>query len=286
MISILVPIYNFDSRELIKELHRQCEETEIDYEILVADDSSTECLDAIKEISEYPYVTFFKYDENQGRSAIRNALAIHAKHNFLLFIDCDAQICGNDYIKNYIPYLKVNVCVSGGIALYPKPLTDDYSIERMYNAKVESHYVEDKVFTAFNFLIDRNVFLAFMFDEKINGYGHEDTMFAYRVAETVDIKYINNPLVHLGISNNETYLNKVRKSCLNLLKLVEYYSYNEAMNSVRLWVAYKKIKKAKIDILVRYVIKWHYPYLIKKVMSKKSSLLALYLLKLHYLLNP
>lgn len=286
MISILVPIYNFDSRELIKELHRQCEETEIDYEILVADDSSTECLDAIKEISEYPYVTFFKYDENQGRSAIRNALAVHAKHNFLLFIDCDAQINSNDYIKNYIPYLKENVCVSGGIALYPKPLTDDFSIERMYNAKVESYYVENKVFTAFNFLIDRDVFLAFMFDEKINSYGHEDTMLAYRVTETLNIKYINNPLVHLGISENDTYLSKVKESCLNLLKLSEYYSYDEAMSVIRLWTVYKKIKRAKIDGVVRYVIKLHYPYLIKKVKSNKSSLLALDLLKLHYILNP
>lgn len=286
MISILVPIYNFDSRELIKELHRQCEEADVDYDILVADDASTECLDAIKEISEYPYVTFFKYDENQGRSAIRNALAVHAKHNFLLFIDCDAQICSNDFIKNYIPCLKENVCVFGGRALYPYPLTDDFSIEQMYNAKVETKYVENHVFTSFNFLIDRELFLAYMFDDNISGYGHEDTMLAYRVSETTKIEYIDNPLVHLGISNNETYLNKVKESCLNLLKLAEYYSYDEAMSAIRLWVVYKKIKRAKIDRLVRYVIKLHYQYLIKKVMSKKSSLLALDLLKLHYILNP
>ncbi|MCQ2336423.1 MAG: glycosyltransferase [Paludibacteraceae bacterium] len=285
MISILVPIYNFDSRELIKEIHRQCEEADIDYDILVADDASTECLDAINEISGYPYITFFRYDENQGRSAIRNDLAVHAKHNFLLFIDCDAQIRSNDYIKNYLPYLKDNVCVFGGIALYPDPLSDDYSIERMYNAKVETKYVKNHVFTSFNFLIDRNLFLAYMFDDKICGYGHEDTMLAYRVSETTKIEYIDNPLVHLGISKNDAYLNKVKESCANMLKLEGLYSYKDAMSGMRLWNSYTMVKRLKMKDLLRTVLYFIYPHILKKVMSRCSSLFSLDLLKLYYILN-
>ena len=41
MLSILIPTYNYDCYDLVKELHRQATELNIEFEIIVADDCST-----------------------------------------------------------------------------------------------------------------------------------------------------------------------------------------------------------------------------------------------------
>ena len=40
MLSILIPIYNYNSYPLVQELHKQCLESDIDFEILCQDDAS------------------------------------------------------------------------------------------------------------------------------------------------------------------------------------------------------------------------------------------------------
>ncbi len=285
MLSILIPIYNFDSRKLIKELHRQCVEANVDHEIIVADDASTECLDAINEISEYQYVNFFRYDENHGRSGIRNTLAMYANHQYLMFIDCDAEICSNNYITKYVSALKPRVCISGGRALYPYSLTNDYSIERMYNAKREIYYVRDKIFTSFNFVIDKQLFFAYMFDENINNYGYEDNLFAWNVSKSVEITFIDNPLVHLGVSNNTCYLEKLKESTLTLKMLADSNQYADAIVSIRLYRTYLEWKKRHARFMLKGGLWILYPYIIARVKSANPSLVVLNLYKLYLLAN-
>jgi glycosyltransferase involved in cell wall biosynthesis len=42
MLSILIPIYNYNAYPLVKELHSQCLEATIDFEIFCIDDASNE----------------------------------------------------------------------------------------------------------------------------------------------------------------------------------------------------------------------------------------------------
>ena len=44
MLSILVPIYNYNTNPLVLELHKQCLECNIEFEILCQDDCSNEFL--------------------------------------------------------------------------------------------------------------------------------------------------------------------------------------------------------------------------------------------------
>ena len=47
MLSILIPTYNYDVFPLVENIHRQCKEATIDFEILINDDASKEIIDII-----------------------------------------------------------------------------------------------------------------------------------------------------------------------------------------------------------------------------------------------
>lgn len=57
MLSILVPVYNFNSRPLLERLHSQAEALNIEYEIIVADDASTLFRDEIAGIAALLFLT-------------------------------------------------------------------------------------------------------------------------------------------------------------------------------------------------------------------------------------
>ena len=64
MLSILVPVYNFNSRPLLERLHSQAEALNIEYEIIVADDASTLFRDEIAGIAALDYVRFYRFESN------------------------------------------------------------------------------------------------------------------------------------------------------------------------------------------------------------------------------
>ena len=50
MLSILIPVYNYNVVPLVLELHKQCLECEIDFEIFCQDDESNSDLNTKNEI--------------------------------------------------------------------------------------------------------------------------------------------------------------------------------------------------------------------------------------------
>ncbi|MCC6723970.1 MAG: glycosyltransferase, partial [Saprospiraceae bacterium] len=110
MLSILIPIFNFDIRPLVKDLHEQCETLGIGYEIVCFDDGSTSEYKLLnKEIWKLPNVIYREMPQNLGRSAIRNALGKAARFDFLLFMDCDSKVVSSDFIKNYVGFTRVSL---------------------------------------------------------------------------------------------------------------------------------------------------------------------------------
>ena len=90
-LSILIPTYNDACYNLVEELHRQACEEDIDYEIIVADDGSTDenTIQTNARINNIPQCSYIMRNENRGRAAIRNFLAKTARYDRLLFMDCD-----------------------------------------------------------------------------------------------------------------------------------------------------------------------------------------------------
>ena len=100
MLSILLPFYNFDIQQLVQDLHRQCTQAAIPFEILCYDDVSAPRFRQLNaSVADLAGVNYVELEENVGRSRIRNSLGKAAQFDYLLFMDCDSQVVRNDYIR-------------------------------------------------------------------------------------------------------------------------------------------------------------------------------------------
>ena len=71
MLSILIPTYNYNTLKLVKDLQLQGVKSDIDFEILVLDDASTDikCITENKEINFLEHCSFLENKKNSGRTA-------------------------------------------------------------------------------------------------------------------------------------------------------------------------------------------------------------------------
>lgn len=228
MLSILIPIYNQDVRKLVSTLALQCQKCGIHYQILCFDDASKERFKKINRQIESVYgVSYIEFGQNMGRSRIRNKLGFNAMYDHMLFLDCDSKITAKRYIKNYINVLKGSEVIYGG-TIYSKraPKSVQKKLHWLYGntrerlplkSRLKSPYLS---FRSNNFIIHRDIFLAHKFDEEIEGYGHEDTLFAQDLKKSgIHVMHIQNPVQHGGLEKTDIFLSKVQESVENLVRL-------------------------------------------------------------------
>ena len=79
MLSILIPTYNYDITQLVKDLYAQAEGLGVQYEIIVMEDGSDQFLVANQQIGLLNHCRYIALPDNIGRSAIRNRLADEAQ---------------------------------------------------------------------------------------------------------------------------------------------------------------------------------------------------------------
>ena len=124
MLSILIPVYNFNIQSLVNDLHQQCKDCNLDFEILCLDDGSTMAYkQRNKQIQRLPNVIYKELPSNLGRSKIRNKLAGLAKYPYLLFLDCDSKVVDDQYIRKYILHIHPLTLLYGGRVYAPTPPT-------------------------------------------------------------------------------------------------------------------------------------------------------------------
>lgn len=143
-LSILIPTYNNVCLELVRDLQAQASilssTNDLEYEILVADDGSTDknTIEKNREINELNNCRYIERKENIGRAAIRNFLAKEAKYLWLLFLDSDLKLDNSDFIRNYM-LSKGNVIV-GGLKIGGNPITLKDNLRYKYEKKCEKQH--------------------------------------------------------------------------------------------------------------------------------------------------
>ncbi|MEQ8325236.1 MAG: glycosyltransferase [Vicingaceae bacterium] len=256
MLSILIPIYNFNVVQLVSELHHQSVECGIPFEILCLDDASDSFFKAQnREISSIPSVIYKELESNIGRSKIRNKLAEDSDYDNLLFLDCDSALPSRDFIKKYVIHIEnYHVVYGGRIYESNPPLAKEKFFRWIYGKKRESISVDSRLsspyksFMTNNFLIHKKAFLSIRLNEHIVGYGHEDTMFGIRLKEnSVAIKHINNPVVHVGLEDFDEYIEKTVEGLRNLIFIAKFVDLND---TVRLYRFLTMAKKYRIENLI------------------------------------
>ena len=235
MLSICIPVYNYDVGRLVRDLHLQAEKTAYPFEILLMDDASEEKFREMNQTIECEFVRYIQLNENIGRSRIRNRLAEEAKYPYLLFMDCDSAIASPEYIENYIHFFDPQIVCCGGRMYEDKAPADStylrwkYGVARECISAAERRKSSNTGFQTNNFLIYKNVFERVKFNEALDGYGHEDTLFGLELlGQGIIIQHIDNPLIHLGLESASDFLRKTENGISNLhrveLILREKYS--------------------------------------------------------------
>ncbi|MDR2972063.1 MAG: glycosyltransferase [Bacteroidales bacterium] len=294
MISVLIPIYNFNVAKLVKDLHAQLNYANVDFEIILGDDASSEP-HANDKLINLQGVSYFSLPENIGRARMRNLLAEKASFPCLLFMDCDAAVLSSSYINNYILEISRNskpVCIIGGVAYRPQKPNPKYYLRWHYGKERETsdatirNLKPYKSFTSFNAVFSKSVFDIVKFDESFSTYGNEDTFFGNQLRSAkVPVVHINNPLYHDGLDTNEDYLKKVETSIDNLISLLNARKIDSGfINENKLLAIYFKCKSLRSLPFIRMFYKLFLNNIRQKIL-RKPSIFWLDLYKLGYLVK-
>ena len=285
-LSILIPTYNYDCSQLVRQLHEQLPKGE-EGEIIVGDDCSTN-VDVVRknnEISELPYCRIYKPSHNLGRAAIRNALAEEAKGEWLLFIDADAEVCSPSFLDDYLAATKYAPVVCGGTGNLPECPRPEARLRYDYEVAAEKRLTLEyrqrfpyAQFTTFNFLIQRSLFLSIRFDKRLHDYGHEDTRFGLELKQRgISIHHIDNKLMHLGLEDADVYLKKTETALCSLAKMDEDMKRHARVSALAL-----RLKRWHLLGLVRILFYICKPVLRANLLGKHPRLSFFALYKLGY----
>jgi GT2 family glycosyltransferase len=225
MISICIPTYNYDINPLIDELSKQLSSLSVLSEIIVIDDNSNPEFQALnRKIADR--VRYIQLKNNIGRASIRNMFLEFAQYDYLLFLDNDVLPLKSDFIACYINYINKNgeaEVVCGGVTLPAKPKDKSKKLRWVYGVSRESISAVDRQanpyqsFMSGNFLIKKSTFEKIRFDERLSKYGHEDTLFGFRLMENnIIIRHIENPIIHLQIESTKVFIQKTESAIRNI----------------------------------------------------------------------
>lgn len=289
MLSILIPIYNYNAFPLVKELQEQCLDSNIKFEIICIDDASQEHHPNNNPIVFLSNCTYIKLPKNIGRSAIRNLLATKAKLKWLLFLDCDTFPENSDFISSYCDQIQSTTkkAFFGGL-LYAKEKPIDEKLLRWTFGKNReaislANRKNNPYATTFvsNFLIEKSVFETILFNKKINTYGYEDYSFITTLKDRkIEVEHIENPVFHLNLETSEVFLSKTKSAMQTLLSLSNFNSKITAESKII--QMYKTLCLLKLDYLASKLFQRFQLKLEENLTSKKPSLIAFDIYKIGY----
>lgn len=293
MLSILIPVYNFDILPLVKKLDEQLKKVDFLYEIICLDDASSnmKIQKGNLRVTNYKNFIYEINNLNLGRSKSRNLLVEKAKYNKLIFLDCDVIPVNIDFIKNYYNSLNESHVVFGGLK-YPE-LNENLKASLHYKygffREVKSYSLRKNRFgnnfSTASFAINKDVLEEVRFDESITTYGFEDLVFVKElIKKDYEILQIDNPVIHLGIQNdNSEFISKEQESLGTLMRL--YKKGILKKEDVVLLKSYLRIKALGLTSFYNFFYKRFKTLLLKNLKSENPSLFFFDLYRLGYFTN-
>jgi len=252
MISVCIPVYNFDVEHLLKVLSKQA--TPIGAEIIVIDDASNLFKEKNKKIAEsLPNTKYIQLQKNIGRSRIRNLFLDYAKFDYLLFLDCDSIVSSPTFLYKYKEIIEKEnpEVVCGGRFYGEKPKSRKNMLRWKYGTSQETkpaHIREltpNASFMTNNFLIRKDVFEKIKFNEDLTKYGHEDTLFGYDLKRHgIKIHHIGNPVANGELELNEDFVQKTEQAIENLIYIIKNIEMSKSFaEDISLLTEYEILKE-------------------------------------------
>lgn len=289
-LSVCIPVYNFDVRELVYGLKKEIENQNLSAEIILIDDFSDRKLCSLNSEIQGVASVFLSLDKNLGRSKIRNLFLNYAQGEYLLFLDCDGKLIQENFLKNYINFLSKNPLtdVLYGGRKVPAEIPDQkhllrwkFAVERENLSVGERKSHPYLSFQTNNFVIRQNVLYKIPFNVSYSNYGYEDLLFAMDLkSENILIHHIENPVLNNDVETNEVYLEKVKESVASISSMLKTNAVKNRISDIKLVKAFGKFNFFPLSIFIVFFFKISKNFLEKKLLHGNKSLRYLDLYKL------
>ena len=290
-LSILIPIYNWDVRELVNSLTAQLGSWSGPVEIILLDDGSRESFRVLNRLlAAQPNVRYEELLQNVGRAAIRNRLAAAAQHEWLLLLDNDSLLPDNQFLARYAAAPDRAAVLIGGTRYEATPPNDPqlllrwrYGQAREARAAAVRQAAPYAQLTINNALVRAEIFRRFPLDERLTGYGHEDTAFGRALAAAhVPVLHLDNPVLHAGLEPAAVFLQKSEQAVRNLARVYREVGLGTESRLLQTALRLRRLGVAPAALAALGALA---PALRHQLLSAAPRLGALDLLKLAWLLR-
>lgn len=289
MLSILIPIYNYNAFPLVSELRKQCLDCSMEFEIICQDDASNEFISENQAINTLENCGFSSNAFNLGRGKNINTLAQKAKFDWLLILDCDTFPKDQNFIQNYTTAIEENKSpiVFGGIVYESQKPEKEKLLRWIYGNKRETLSIEKRIQSptnsalTSNLLIKKELFLQYPFDASITKYGYEDLCFLTVLGtQNISVSHIDNPTFHLNLETSEIFLEKTKTALENLAFIMES-GVLETVDS-KIIKAYSFLETMKLTEIIAAIFKKSEAGITANLLSNNPSILLFDCYKLGY----
>ncbi|NRA93993.1 MAG: glycosyltransferase family 2 protein [Psychroserpens sp.] len=289
MISVLIPVYNYNIVDLVGQIHKQLELCNRPFEIICFDDRSESNNTIVnKGISDLDHTKYVVSKINLGRTQARQELAKAASYDWLLFLDADVLPKKNTYIEDYLELTNKDLdAVYGGFAYYDTVPSSEFSLRWTYGKTHEQISANQrnqrpyKVIISANFMIRKSLFLELNANIEQKGYGYDNYFGGLLKEKGAKVFHIDNEVYHLGIETNSSYLRKKEQAAETLLHLYRTKELQNHQND--LLRLFSRSKRIGLNYLFSLLYKAFKSGLQKNLLSANPSMIMFQLYRICYL---
>lgn len=284
-------MYNRPVAELIDSLLAQRADWLGPLEVILLDDGSAEEFRLQnRPLAALPGLIYRELPRNVGRAKVRNQLAAAAQHEWLLLLDNDSLLPDQQFLARYAVARHRAPVLIGGTCYHAAPPADAalylrwlYGQEREARPASVRQAAPYGQLTINNGLIRADVFRQFPLDERLTGYGHEDTKFGVELAAAqVPVLHLDNPVLHDGLEPAAVFLAKSEQAVRNLAQV---YREDGLGTDSRLLQTALRLQRRSLAALARATLHLLASRLRRQLLSAQPRLRNLDLLKLYWLLQ-
>ncbi|MDO7876397.1 glycosyltransferase [Hymenobacter sp. ASUV-10] len=290
-LSVLIPVYNRAVTELIDSLLDQRTDWLGPLEIILLDDGSAEEFRLQNRLlAALPGVVYRELPQNVGRAKVRNQLAAASQHEWLLLLDNDSLLPDQQFLARYAEARHQAAVLIGGTCYEATPPADAalylrwlYGREREARPAAVRQAALYGQLTINNALIRADVFRQFPLDERLTGYGHEDTKFGVELAAAkVPVLHLDNPVLHDGLEPAAVFLAKSEQAVSNLAQVYREDGLGADSRLLQTALQLRRRGLGALALTTLYVVASR---LRRQLLSAQPRLRNLDLLKLYWLLR-
>lgn len=274
--------------KLTTALSQQLKQTGKNGEIILLDDASDDSFHVLNQkLSENAIAKYSRNEVNKGRTQTRKLLSERALNDHLLFLDCDSKIIKEDFLSAYFKEIESGIQVATGGRIYSvtPPGQCEFRLHWKYGSKREKP-ASKTGFMSNNFLIRKDVFQKLDLSDSVKGYGHEDSYWGIQFQQMgIQLKKINNPVLHNKLEKSEIFLQKIKQSLENLLILSQKVDPILLSNEIRIYRWYRRLRFVKLAALFAFLESFFNRRFRENLVSCKPSLFFFDLYRLALLIR-